>query len=63
MNKIKSIKQVPSSEIQSVIGECKAKLYNHIEMRQEHQVNQTFVSYLERQIEELSKELKQRVAA
>lgn len=63
MQKARSLKLVPTNEIQEAIRTCKSKIYNHIEMRNEFQVNESFVNYMEETIEELSKELKQRIAA
>lgn len=60
---MKSLKLVPTQEIESVISECKYKMWSHIEMKPEHQVNQKFISYMEETIEELQEVLNERKAS
>ena len=62
MNKNK-IRLIPSQEIESVILDCKRKVWNHIEMQPSNQVNESFVSYMEDTIKELNKVLEQRKVA
>ena len=63
MKRINNLKLVSSQEIQSVILECKSKVWNHIEMSPSNQVNEQFVSYMEETIKELSEVLEQRKVA
>jgi hypothetical protein len=63
MRHCKKIRLIPSDEIKTVIQDCKRKMWSHIEERQEHQVNQKFISYMEETIEELNEVLKARKVA
>jgi hypothetical protein len=58
-----NIRLISSQEIQSVILDCKRKVWNHIEMQPSNQVNEQFVSYMEETIKELSKVLDERKIA
>lgn len=62
MNKNK-LRLVPNQEIQSVIMDCKRKVWNHIEMSPSNQVNEQFISYMEDTIKELNEILEQRKVA
>jgi len=63
MKRINNLKLVSSQEIQSVILECKSKVWNHIEMSPSNQVNEQFISYMEETIKELNEVLEQRKVA
>lgn len=58
-----NIRLISSQEIQSVILDCKRKVWNHIEMQPSNQVNEQFVSYMEETIKELNEVLEQRKVA
>lgn len=57
------VRPLSNEEIRNAIQEYKRKLWAHIQERQDHQQNQGFISFLERNIEDLNVKLKQRIAA
>lgn len=57
---MKSLKLVPTNEIESVIIDCKRKMWNHIEMQPNNQVNEKFINYMQETIEELTEVLEER---
>lgn len=57
------VKPLTNEEIRYLIQDYKRKLWAHIEERQSHQINENFVAYAERSIEELNKKLMERIAA
>ena len=60
---MKNLRNIPNVEIQSVIQDCKRKMWSHVEERQEYQINEKFIAYMEQTIEELTQVLKERRVA